>query len=129
MSLPFLDIGHKKFNSRLILGTGKYPSLETAIESVNVSKTEMVTVAIRRLQKNIHSTQEKNLIQSLDWKNLWLFPDKDILSKETPDISTQLISVNSISPNGILINIENRNSHFIIVIIEYFLVSGLTKTK
>ena len=75
MSLPFLEIGHKKFNSRLILGTGKYPSLETAIESVNVSKTEMVTVAIRRLQKNIHSTQEKNLIQSLDWKNLWLLPN------------------------------------------------------
>ena len=75
MNLPVLEIGNKQFNSRLILGTGKYPSLDTALKSIEASQTEMVTVAIRRLQKDIHSTQEKNLIQSLDWKKLWLLPN------------------------------------------------------
>jgi thiazole synthase len=75
MNLPVLEIGNKQFNSRLILGTGKYPSLDTALDSIEVSQTEMVTVAIRRLQKDIHSTQEKNLIQSLDWEKLWLLPN------------------------------------------------------
>ena len=74
MNLPVLEIGNKQFNSRLILGTGKYPSLDIALDSIEASQTEMVTVAIRRLQKDIHSTQEKNLIQSLDWKKLWLLP-------------------------------------------------------
>ena len=75
MNLPVLEIGNKQFNSRLILGTGKYPSLDTALQSIEYSQTEMVTVAIRRLQKDIHSTQEKNLIQSLDWDKLWLLPN------------------------------------------------------
>ena len=75
MNLPVLEIGNKQFNSRLILGTGKYPSLDTDLDSIEVSQTEMVTVAIRRLQKDIHSTQEKNLIQSLDWEKLWLLPN------------------------------------------------------
>ena len=51
MNLPVLEIGNKQFNSRLILGTGKYPSLDTALQSIEYSQTEMVTVAIRRLQK------------------------------------------------------------------------------
>ena len=62
MKISGFKIGNKQFESRLILGTGKYPSLNEAIESINASKTEMVTVAIRRLQKEAsHSTQEKTL--------------------------------------------------------------------
>jgi thiazole synthase len=75
MNSSFLEIGNKQFKSRLILGTGKYPSLDSAIQSIECSQTEMITVAIRRLQKDISLTQEKNLIQSLDWKKLWLLPN------------------------------------------------------
>ena len=75
MKTSRFKIGNKEFGSRLILGTGKYPSLNEAIQSIEVSKTEMVTVAIRRLQKNASSTQEKTLVQTLDWKNLWLLPN------------------------------------------------------
>ena len=75
MKTSRFKIGNKEFGSRLILGTGKYPSLNEAIQSIEVSKTEMITVAIRRLQKNASSTQEKTLVQTLDWKNLWLLPN------------------------------------------------------
>lgn len=45
---PFLIAG-KEFHSRLFLGTGKFSSNEQMRESIEVSQTEMVTVAMKRL--------------------------------------------------------------------------------
>jgi thiazole synthase len=42
-----LSIAGQSFSSRLILGTGKYPDLETMNTALERSGTEMVTVAIR----------------------------------------------------------------------------------
>lgn len=64
----------KEFKSRLILGTGKYKSLEDTQESIQTSHCEMVTVAIRRLDLNALS-QKANLMTSLDWTKLWLLPN------------------------------------------------------
>jgi thiazole synthase len=44
-----LIIAGKLFGSRLILGTGKYASPELCKAAIEASGTEMVTVAIRRL--------------------------------------------------------------------------------
>lgn len=44
-----LKIGPYTLNSRLILGTGKYPSGEIMRQALAASGTEMVTVAIRRV--------------------------------------------------------------------------------
>jgi thiazole synthase len=44
-----LTIAGRSFGSRLILGTGKYESFETMREAVIASGTEMVTVAVRRI--------------------------------------------------------------------------------
>ena len=49
-----LQIGNKSFNSRLMLGTGKYRTVDQAISSINNSECEIVTVAIRRLPTNLH---------------------------------------------------------------------------
>nr|YP_009392411.1 thiG protein [Caloglossa monosticha]ARW60973.1 thiG protein [Caloglossa monosticha] len=69
-----LIIGNNTFNSRLMLGTGKYKNLKEAQESINISEASIVTVAIRRAQY----TKEKgksNLIDGINWKNLWLLPN------------------------------------------------------
>jgi thiazole synthase len=42
-----LIIGGRHFNSRLFVGTGKYPSAESMVASLEASGSEMVTVAIR----------------------------------------------------------------------------------
>jgi thiazole synthase len=69
-----LKIHNKEFNSRLILGTGKYKSLLETQESISASQCEIVTVAIRRLTlKNL--SHNSNLITSLDWTKLWLLPN------------------------------------------------------
>jgi thiazole synthase len=44
-----LTIAGREFPSRLILGTGKYDSLEAMREAVVASGAEMVTVAVRRI--------------------------------------------------------------------------------
>ena len=57
-----LTINNKTYNSRLILGTGKYKSLSETGAAVQASGCEMVTVAIRRM--NIR--QETNTPSLLD---------------------------------------------------------------
>ncbi len=52
-----LEIAGKKFNSRLIVGTGKYPSLENMTAALKASGSEMVTVAIRRVDLKDRSPQ------------------------------------------------------------------------
>lgn len=45
-----LVIGGKEFQSRLIVGTGKYPSMELMKECHEASGADMVTVAVRRME-------------------------------------------------------------------------------
>jgi thiazole synthase len=60
--LKNLVIDNKKYESRLILGTGKYKDLKETASAVEASGCEMVTVAIRRM--NIG--QDKNSENLLD---------------------------------------------------------------
>src|SRR5438552_4297012 len=45
-------IANKIFNSRLIVGTSRYPDPQTMLDSLEASGAEMVTVSIRRLNLN-----------------------------------------------------------------------------
>ena len=69
-----LKLGIKEFNSRLLLGTGKFKTLESGIESIISSNCEIVTVAVRRLPTNF-KFKHTNFISQLDWKKLWLLPN------------------------------------------------------
>jgi len=44
-----LELGGRTFRSRLIIGTGKYSSPEVMADAVAAAETELVTVAIRRV--------------------------------------------------------------------------------
>ncbi|MDH4065841.1 MAG: thiazole synthase, partial [Acidobacteriota bacterium] len=48
MSDPFV-IASRRFRSRLIVGTGKYPSHEVMRAAHEASGADMVTVAVRRV--------------------------------------------------------------------------------
>jgi len=69
-----LKIGNKFFNSRLMLGTGKYKTTTDAVESIQSSECEIVTVAIRRLPTNLKN-DTTSFLNNLDWKKLWLLPN------------------------------------------------------
>lgn len=48
MSADSLQLGSRTFGSRLILGTGKFCDVQTMINAIRASGTELVTVALRR---------------------------------------------------------------------------------
>ena len=47
-----LIIAGREFNSRLFLGTGKFPNNQLMKEAIAASETEMVTVAMKRVDLN-----------------------------------------------------------------------------
>ena len=55
MNDPF-SIGSRSFHSRLIVGTGKYPSPSVMKEALEASGTELVTVALRRVDLKNRAT-------------------------------------------------------------------------
>jgi thiazole synthase len=69
-----LRIGEKLFYSRLLLGTGKYRTSQNAIESINASECEIITVAVRRLPTNLNN-DNISFLKSLNWEKLWLLPN------------------------------------------------------
>lgn len=50
MQVEPLKVGKYELRSRLILGTGKYPTLESMVESLAASGCHAVTVAVRRVE-------------------------------------------------------------------------------
>jgi thiazole synthase len=72
MSSPTpLVIAGRAFSSRLILGTGGFTRLETLAEAIEASRTEMVTVALRR----IDPTAQGSLIGVLDEAGVHVLPN------------------------------------------------------
>ena len=68
----FLEIGGKKFSSRLMIGTGKYKSSGVMIESLSKSESEIITVAVRRINNN---HKGNNLLEKIDWTKFWMLPN------------------------------------------------------
>jgi thiazole synthase len=68
-----LVIAGKSFRSRLIVGTGKYPSNAVMADAHRASGTEMVTVAVRRVDLSDRSAG--SLLDSIDESRIFLLPN------------------------------------------------------
>ena len=68
-----LSIGKYKFNSRLIVGTGKYRSMSECAKAVKLSGAEIVTVAVRRV--NIINKKKPLLMDYIDPKKVTYLPN------------------------------------------------------
>ena len=68
-----LIIAKKKFNSRLIVGTGKYKSMSECAKAIKLSGAEIVTVAIRRV--NITDKKKPLLMDYIDPKKITYLPN------------------------------------------------------
>lgn len=69
-----LKIGNKVFSSRLMLGTGKYRKNKDALNSIESSQCQIVTVAIRRLPADLKNDSH-TFFHQLNWEKLWLLPN------------------------------------------------------
>ena len=65
-------IDKKKLTSRLIVGTGKYKSFQQTAEAIKASGTDIVTVAVRRV--NITDKKEPALMDYIDPKKITYLP-------------------------------------------------------
>ena len=68
-----LLIAKKKFGSRLIVGTGKYKSMDECAKAVRLSGAEIVTVAVRRV--NISDKKKPLLMNYIDPKKITYLPN------------------------------------------------------
>ncbi len=68
-----LIIAGRKFHSRLMTGTGKYPNIASMQKSVEQSNCQIVTVAVRRVQNN--APGHEGLAEALDWSKIWMLPN------------------------------------------------------
>jgi thiazole synthase len=68
-----LVISKYKFNSRLIVGTGKYRDLEQTKQAIEASGAEIVTVAVRRV--NVENKNEPMLQDYLDPTKITYLPN------------------------------------------------------
>jgi len=68
-----LKIADRTFTSRLILGTGKYADAETMVRSFEASGTEMVTVALRRV--DLQDPDESAYVHHIDPEKYLFLPN------------------------------------------------------
>jgi thiazole synthase len=71
--LNTLEIGKYKFNSRLIVGSGKYADFQTTRDATLASGSELITVAVRRV--NITNPNEENLMDYFKDTNIKILPN------------------------------------------------------
>jgi thiazole synthase len=66
------SLGGRTFRSRIIVGTGKYASIEETAAALEASGTEMVTVALRRIDL---SSKGPTVLDAIDRKKYVLLPN------------------------------------------------------
>src|ERR671931_2362114 len=69
---PFVIAG-RTFRSRLIVGTGKYPSNQVMAEAHRRSGTDMVTVAVRRI--DLKAPKGQSLLDFIDREKIMILPN------------------------------------------------------
>ena len=69
---PLLKIADRTFNSRLLVGTGKFSSIEIMRQAIDASGAEIVTVALRRVDL---SNPRDNLMEAVNTDRYLLLPN------------------------------------------------------
>jgi thiazole synthase len=68
-----LRIGTHTLSSRLIVGTGRYETLEVMRDALAASGSQCVTVAVRR--ERLYDPDGKNILDYIDWERFTLLPN------------------------------------------------------
>lgn len=71
--LSSLNIAGQSFDSRLLVGTGKYSSMEQMKEALDASGAEVITVAVRR--ERLFNEEGKSLLEYIDLSRYTILPN------------------------------------------------------
>jgi thiazole synthase len=68
-----LVIAGRSFNSRLLIGTGKFPSTQSLRDAVEASESEIITVALRRV--DLDRPDDDSIMPALDPEKQLILPN------------------------------------------------------
>jgi thiazole synthase len=68
-----LVIAGQRLRSRLILGTGKYRTMEEMVAAMEAAEVELITVALRRL--DLDDPSKRTILDYFDWTHYRLLPN------------------------------------------------------
>lgn len=68
-----LKIGGREFSSRLFVGTGKFPSPEIMLEAIKASESQMITVAMKRV--NMMNEATDDMLTHINREQVQLLPN------------------------------------------------------
>ncbi|MFY9607941.1 MAG: thiazole synthase [Blastocatellia bacterium] len=98
-----LIIAGREFHSRLILGSGKYASFELMKKSLEVSGTEMVTVAVRRV--NLTDRSKESLLDYIDPEKYHILPNTAGCYSSEEAIRTAMLAREALDNNWIKLEV------------------------
>ena len=73
MENDFFELAGRQYQSRLLVGTGKYKDFEETAQAIEASGAEIVTVAVRRV--NISDSSQPMLVDFVDPKKFTYLPN------------------------------------------------------
>jgi thiazole synthase len=100
-----LTIANRQFNSRLMLGTGKFASGELMREAITASETEIVTVALRRADLTGKGDPFANILDFIP-KNVLLLPNTSGAMNAEEAVRLARLAVAAGLPNWVKLEIH-----------------------
>ena len=105
-----LCIGGKEFSSRLFVGTGKFRSNEEMAKAIKASGTEMVTVAMKRIDM---ANPEDNMLSHVSGPNIQLLPNTSGVRNAEEAILAAQLSREAFCTNFIKLEIHPNPRHLL----------------
>ena len=106
MSEGLLTIAGRAFRSRLLLGTGKFPSPEAMRDGLAASGTEIVTVALRRADLSGKKDPFANILEFIDSRKYLLLPNTSGAMNAEQAVRLARLAVAAGLPNWVKLEIH-----------------------
>ena len=98
-----LIIAGREFHSRLILGSGKYATFDLMVKALEASGTEMITVAVRRV--NLTDRAKESLLDHIDTKKYHILPNTAACYSADEAIRTAMLAREVLDNNWIKLEV------------------------
>ena len=85
-----LKIGDKTFSSRLFVGTGKFPSPQIMLDAIVASGSQMITVAMKRV--NMMNEASDDMLTHINRDSVQLLPNTSGVRNAREAITADMIS-------------------------------------
>ena len=105
-----LIIAGRKFNSRLFLGTGKFPNNQLMQQSIKSAETEMVTVAMRRI--NLRDSSD-DMLQHILSPSIQLLPNTSGVRDADEAVFAAQMSREAFGTNWLKLEIHPNPRHLL----------------